>query len=64
MGHCVATLFKLLCSIELLNPLTDSKVPMAEWNAYYRNDDEEEEQEEGDQSGGEVKAITFHHHRL
>lgn len=37
---------------------------MAEWNAYYRNDDEEEEQEEGDQSGGEVKAITFHHHRL
>lgn len=58
MGHSVATLFKLLCSIELLNHLADSKVPMAEWNAYYRNEDEEEEQEEGEQSGGEMKAIT------
>lgn len=51
----------LLCLIELY-PLTEPKaVPMAEWNAYYRNDDEEEGQEEGDQPGGEMKASHLHH---
>lgn len=28
-------------------------VPMADWNAYYRNDDDEEGQDEGEETGGE-----------